>query len=43
MINEINTAVDKFLDMDPDPIPRFVLLKEFKNATLNDPGIADLY
>lgn len=43
MINEINTAVDKILDMNPDPIPKFVLLKEIKNVTLNDPEISSLY
>ena len=27
---ELNTIADKLLDMKPDPIPEFILLKEFK-------------
>ena len=43
MNNNINTAIDKILDMDPDPIPRFVLLKNFKAMTPNDPIYTSLY
>ena len=31
-IMDLNKIVDKLLDMKPDPIPEFVLLKEFKNC-----------
>lgn len=30
--NELNEIVDKLLDMKPDPIPKFLLLKEFKGC-----------
>jgi len=30
---DINTIVDKLLDMKPDPIPTFALLKEFKKIS----------
>jgi len=30
---DINIIVDKLLDMKPDPIPKFILLKEFKRFT----------
>ena len=43
MIDKINTAVDKILDMDPDFIPRFVLLKKFKGMTPNDLEYISLY
>lgn len=33
MNSEYNEIVDKLLDMRPDPIPKFVLLKEFKGYT----------
>ncbi|HEY8422625.1 MAG TPA: hypothetical protein VIL05_12950 [Thermoclostridium sp.] len=36
ILNEMNNIVDKLLNMDPDPIPRFILLKEFKK--LNPSG-----
>ena len=29
---DYNLILDKLLDMNPDPIPRFVLLKEFKGT-----------
>jgi len=32
-LNEINNIVDRLLNMDPDPIPRFILLKEFKKTS----------
>lgn len=43
MIDRINKTVDKILDMNPDPIPRFVLLKEFKGLTPDNPEYTDLY
>lgn len=43
MICEINTLVDKLLDMNPDPIPRFVLLKEFKAIAADNPEYISLY
>ncbi len=33
MNGENNQIIDKLLDMQPDPIPKFVLLKEFKGYT----------
>lgn len=43
-MNEIiNTAIDKILNMNPDPIPRFVLLKEFNGATSDTPEYLSLY
>lgn len=33
MNNDYNEIVDRLLDMQPDPIPYFVLLKEFKGFT----------
>ncbi|MEN6316600.1 MAG: hypothetical protein ABFD25_20385 [Clostridiaceae bacterium] len=32
---DLNIIVDKLLDMKPDPIPEFILLKEFKGFSLN--------
>lgn len=32
MNHEYNEIIDKLLDMHPDPIPKFVLLKEFKGC-----------
>lgn len=43
MIDRINKTVDKILDMNPDPIPRFVLLKEFKGLTPDNPEYTALY
>lgn len=43
MVPQINAVVDKLLDMNPDPIPRFVLLKEFKNLTPDDAEYKSLY
>lgn len=43
MTDKINTAVDKILDMNPDPIPKFVLLKEFKKLPPDDSEFRGLY
>jgi len=43
MICEINTAVDKLLDMNPDTIPRFILLKEFKKLNPESHEYRNLY
>ena len=43
MIDKINTEVDKILDMNPDSIPRFVLLKTFKGITPDSPEYISLY
>ena len=43
MTDKINTAVDKILDMNPDPIPKFVLLKEFKKLPPDDREFRGLY
>lgn len=43
MIDKINTAVDKILDMNPDSIPQFVLLKSFKDMTPDSPKYINLY
>lgn len=43
MVTQINAVVNKLLDLNPDPIPRFVLLKEFKTMALNDPEYKNLY
>lgn len=32
-MSDLNIIVDKLLDMDPDPIPEFILLKEFKKIS----------
>lgn len=40
---EINTAVDKLLNMNPDIIPRFILLKEFKGILPEDSEYQNLY
>jgi len=32
---DLNIVVDKLLDMKPDPIPEFILLKEFKGLSPN--------
>jgi len=37
-MTDFNTVVDKLLDMKPDPIPEFILLKEFKGLS---PGSRD--
>ena len=42
-MNEYDEIVDKLLNMDPDPIPKYVLLKEFKNVDKNNPELNDLY
>lgn len=43
MIDEVDTVVDKILDMNPDSIPRFVLLKEFKGMTPSDSEYQSIY
>ncbi len=43
MFTDINTAVDKLLNMDPDPIPRFILLKEFKGLKPESREYQNLY
>ena len=43
MVLQINDVIDKLLDMDPDPIPRFVLLKKFQGAMSNDSEYQNLY
>ena len=40
---ECDKIVDKLLDMNPDPIPRFVLLKDFKGLNASDSGYQTLY
>ncbi len=40
---QVNAIVDKLLDMNPDPLPRFVLLKEFKRETPNSSEYKSLY
>ena len=43
MINTINKAVDKLLCMNPDTIPQFILLKDFKNLSPASPEYESLY
>lgn len=43
MFTDINTAVDKLLDMNPDTIPRFILLKEFKGLKPENREYQNLY
>lgn len=43
MFTDINTAVDKLLNMNPDTIPRFILLKEFKGLKPENPEYQNLY
>lgn len=43
MTDNIYAIVDRILDMNPDPIPLFVLLKEFKDITPNNPEYISLY
>jgi len=38
-----NEIIDKLLDMHPDPIPHFVLLKEFKGCASDSPGYQNAY
>jgi len=33
LLFDLNTVVDKLLDMKPDPIPKFILLKDFKKLS----------
>jgi hypothetical protein len=40
---DLNKIVDKLLDMKPDPIPEFVLLKEFKNCSPNSDKYQNIY
>ena len=43
MFTDINTAVDKLLNMNPDTIPRFILLKEFKGLKPESQEYQNLY
>lgn len=43
MQQKINAIADTLLSMNPDPIPRFVILKEFKGLTPNDCEYQSLY
>ena len=43
MKSKVNDSVNMLLDMAPDPIPRFILLKEFKGITSNDAEYRNLY
>lgn len=43
MKSKVNDSVNALLDMSPEPIPRFVLLKEFKGITSNDSEHHNLY
>ncbi len=43
METQVNAIEDKLLDMNPDPIPRFVLLKEFKKETPDSSEYRSLY
>jgi len=40
---DLNIIVDKLLDMKPDPIPEFILLKEFKGFSLNSREYQNAY
>lgn len=43
MESEINRIVDILLNMNPDPIPHFILLKDFKDVTVEDSEYQYLY
>jgi hypothetical protein len=43
MHKELNEIVNCLLDMNPDPIPKFVLLKEFKGLSKSSAEYNDLY
>ena len=43
MKTDFSVIVDKLLGMDPDIIPRYVLLKEFKEHGSNDKECQNLY
>ena len=43
MNNEYNSIVDRLLDMNPDPIPKFVLLKDFKGLGADSIEYENLY
>lgn len=43
MTEIINNTVDKILDMNPDLIPKFVLLKDFKGVKPDNPEYLSLY
>lgn len=43
MFSDINTAVDKLLNMNPNAIPRFILLKEFKGLSPKNLEYQNLY
>lgn len=43
MSSDYNEIIDKLLDMNPDPIPKFILLKEFKGVDDNNSEYKDLY
>lgn len=40
---EYEVIIDQLLDMNPDPIPRFILLKEFKHLSENSMEYQNLY
>lgn len=40
---DLNIIVDKLLDMKPDPIPRFILLKEFRKISPDSREYQDAY
>jgi len=43
MQKEFNEIVNRLLDMNPDPIPKFILLKEFKGLNKSTPEYHALY
>jgi hypothetical protein len=43
MKTDFSIIIDKLLEMNPDPIPQFVLLKCFKENDLNDKKYQNLY
>lgn len=40
---DLNNVVDELLDMKPDPIPEFILLKEFKGLSPNSRDYQNAY
>ncbi len=43
MVSHVNFIARKLLDMNPDPIPRFIILKEFMGLTKNMSEYQNLY
>ncbi len=43
MSNKYDVIIDKLLDMNPDPIPRFILLKDFKGVGFDTIEYQNLY